>query len=165
MGLAQIACQNGLTYLGNLGLEMPLGEFKDNNLSILTSSIFSLSDMDRNKGEQILKEAENEKNNSEIDDQKRYLLNQIMLDGLCGLSIVATHRFDPCLYERLQSECDKINEQSISFADIKSILGNDKPTGTWLIPIIQTLFKHKRESKVIKKNNNQGEKNFCMVFR
>ena len=38
-------------------------EFKDNNLSILTSSIFSLSDMDRNKVEQILKEAENEKNN------------------------------------------------------------------------------------------------------
>ena len=60
-------------------------EFKDNNLSILTSSIFSLSDMDRNKVEQILKEAENEKNNSEIDDQKRYLLDQ-KIDTLKSIS-------------------------------------------------------------------------------
>ena len=60
-------------------------EFKDNNLSILTSSIFSLSDMDRNKVEQILKEAENEKNNREIDDQKRYLLNQ-KIDTLKSIS-------------------------------------------------------------------------------
>ena len=60
-------------------------EFKDNNLSILTSSIFNLSDMDRNKVEQILKEAENEKNNSETDDQKRYLLNQ-KIDTLKSIS-------------------------------------------------------------------------------
>ena len=60
-------------------------EFKDNHLSILTSSIFSLSDIDRNKVEQILKEAENEKNNSEIDDQKRYLLNQ-KIDTLKSIS-------------------------------------------------------------------------------
>ena len=60
-------------------------EFKDNNLSILTSLIFSLSDMDKNKVEQILKEAENEKNNSEIDDQKRYLLNQ-KIDTLKSIS-------------------------------------------------------------------------------
>ena len=60
-------------------------EFKDNNLSILTSSIFNLSDMDRNKVEQILKEAENEKNNGEIDDQKRYLLNQ-KIDTLKSIS-------------------------------------------------------------------------------
>jgi hypothetical protein len=41
--------------------------------------------MDRNKVEQILKEAENEKNNSEIDDQKRYLLNQ-KIDTLKSIS-------------------------------------------------------------------------------
>jgi len=35
--------------------------------------------------EQILKEAENEKNNSEIDDQKRYLLNQ-KIDTLKSIS-------------------------------------------------------------------------------
>ena len=66
-------------------IEDGIVEFKDNNLSILTSSIFSLSDMDRNKVEQILKEAENEKNNSEIDDQKRYLLNQ-KIDTLKSIS-------------------------------------------------------------------------------
>ena len=66
-------------------MEDGIVEFKDNNLSILTSSIFSLSDMDRNKVEQILKEAENEKNNSEIDDQKRYLLNQ-KIDTLKSIS-------------------------------------------------------------------------------
>ena len=71
----------------NLPIRSGVGivEFKDNNLSILTSSIFSLSDMDRNKVEQILKEAENEKNNSEIDDQKRYLLNQ-KIDTLKSIS-------------------------------------------------------------------------------
>ena len=41
--------------------------------------------MDRNKVEQILKEAENEKNNSEIDDQKRYLLDQ-KIDTLKSIS-------------------------------------------------------------------------------
>ena len=66
-------------------IEDGIVEFKDNNLSILTSSIFSLSDMDRNKVEQILKEAENEKNNSETDDQKRYLLNQ-KIDTLKSIS-------------------------------------------------------------------------------
>ena len=66
-------------------IEDGIVEFKDNNLSILTSSIFSLSDMDRNKVKQILKEAENEKNNSEIDDQKRYLLNQ-KIDTLKSIS-------------------------------------------------------------------------------
>ena len=66
-------------------IEDGIVEFKDNNLSILTSSIFNLSDMDRNKVEQILKEAENEKNNSETDDQKRYLLNQ-KIDTLKSIS-------------------------------------------------------------------------------
>ncbi len=35
-------------------------EFKDNNLSILTSSIFKISDLDRNKIDQIVKDAEKE---------------------------------------------------------------------------------------------------------
>ena len=35
-------------------------EFKDNSLSILTSSIYNMSDLDRNKIDQILKEAEKE---------------------------------------------------------------------------------------------------------
>ena len=51
-------------------------EFKDNNLSILTSSIYNMSDLDRNKIDQILKEAEKESSTDNIDDQKRYLIDE-----------------------------------------------------------------------------------------
>ena len=51
-------------------------EFKDNNLSILTSSIFKVSDLDRNKIDQIVKEAEKESSVDNIDDQKKYLIDQ-----------------------------------------------------------------------------------------
>ena len=51
-------------------------EFKDNSLSILTSSIYNMSDLDRNKIDQIVKEAEREVNGENIDDQKRYLIDQ-----------------------------------------------------------------------------------------
>ena len=51
-------------------------EFKDNNLSILTSSIYNMSDLDRNKIDQIVKEAEKESTEDNIDDQKRYLIDQ-----------------------------------------------------------------------------------------
>ena len=51
-------------------------EFKDNNLSILTSSIYNMTDLDRNKIDQILKEAEKESSVDNIDDQKKYLINQ-----------------------------------------------------------------------------------------
>ena len=51
-------------------------EFKDNNLSILTSSIYNISDLDRNKIDQIVKEAEKESSTDNIDDQKRYLIDQ-----------------------------------------------------------------------------------------
>ena len=51
-------------------------EFKDNNLSILTSSIYNMTDLDRNKIDQILKEAEKESGLDNIDDQKRYLIDQ-----------------------------------------------------------------------------------------
>ena len=51
-------------------------EFKDNSLSILTSSIYNMSDLDRNKIDQIIKEAEKEVNDENIDDQKKYLIDQ-----------------------------------------------------------------------------------------
>ena len=51
-------------------------EFKDNNLSILTSSIFKVSDLNRNKIDQIVKDAEKESGADNIDDQKRYLIDQ-----------------------------------------------------------------------------------------
>ena len=51
-------------------------EFKDNNLSILTSTIYNMSDLDKNKIDQILKEAEKDSSGDNIDDQKRYLIDQ-----------------------------------------------------------------------------------------
>ena len=51
-------------------------EFKDNNLSILTSSIYNMTDLDRNKIDAIVKEAEKESSADNIDDQKRYLIDQ-----------------------------------------------------------------------------------------
>ena len=53
-------------------------EFKDNNLSILTSSIYNMSDLDRNKIDQILKQTEKESMEDNIDDQKKYLIDQKM---------------------------------------------------------------------------------------
>ena len=57
-------------------LEDGIVEFKDNSLSILTSSIYNISDLDRNKIDQIVKDAEKESGSDNIDDQKRYLIDQ-----------------------------------------------------------------------------------------
>ena len=51
-------------------------EFKDNNLSILTSSIFNLNDLEKNKLQDLLKSAEEELNKPEINDQSKYLNEQ-----------------------------------------------------------------------------------------
>ena len=51
-------------------------EFKNNNLSILTSSIFNLSDLDKSKIQDLLKSAEKDLNKSEINDQTKYLVDQ-----------------------------------------------------------------------------------------
>ena len=51
-------------------------EFKNNNLSILTSLIFNLGEMDKSKQKELLKQAEEEANKSDINDQSRYLVDQ-----------------------------------------------------------------------------------------
>ncbi len=51
-------------------------EFKNNNLSILTSSIFNLTDLNKSKQKDLLKLAEEETNNPEINDQSKYLVDQ-----------------------------------------------------------------------------------------
>ena len=51
-------------------------EFKNNNLSILTSSIFNLKDIDKNKVQDLIKTTEEEVNKSEISDQVRFLSDQ-----------------------------------------------------------------------------------------
>ena len=50
-------------------------EFKDNSLSILTSSIFDIKDADKQFISENITEAENELNKENLDDQKRFLLN------------------------------------------------------------------------------------------
>ena len=50
-------------------------EFKDNSLSILTSSIFDIKKLDKNHISNSISEAEKELTSNEIDDQKRFLLN------------------------------------------------------------------------------------------
>ena len=57
-------------------LEDGIVEFKDNSLSILTSSIYNVSDLDKNKIEQIIKDTEKETLSDNMDDQKRYLIDQ-----------------------------------------------------------------------------------------
>ena len=60
----------------NYYIEDGIVEFKNNNLSILTSSIFNLKDLDKTKQQDLLKQAEEESNKSEISDQSKYLVHQ-----------------------------------------------------------------------------------------
>ncbi|MDC3187606.1 ATP synthase F1 subunit epsilon [Candidatus Pelagibacter sp.] len=57
-------------------IEDGIVEFKNNNLSILTSSIFNIADMDKSKQLDLLKQAEKESGKEEISDQSRYLIDQ-----------------------------------------------------------------------------------------
>ena len=60
----------------NFYVEDGILEFKNNNLSILTSSIFNIADLDKTKQQDLLKTAEEEANNLEINDQSKYLADQ-----------------------------------------------------------------------------------------
>tara|TARA_B100001093_G_C26660553_1_gene941578 strand:- start:313 stop:705 length:393 start_codon:yes stop_codon:yes gene_type:complete len=51
-------------------------EFKNNNLSVLTSSIFNLKDIDKNKIQDLIKITEEEANKAEINDQARFIADQ-----------------------------------------------------------------------------------------
>ena len=51
-------------------------EFKNNNLSILTSSIFNLNEVEKNKLQDLLKLAEEEASKSVTNDQTKYLVDQ-----------------------------------------------------------------------------------------
>jgi len=69
----------------NYYVEDGIIEFKNNNLSILTSSIFNIKDMEKHKIEELLKKAENDSNSSEITDQTKYLVDQ-KIDTLKSLN-------------------------------------------------------------------------------
>ena len=60
----------------NFYVEDGIVEFKNNNLSILTSTIFNLADIDKSKQQDLLKQAEEEANKTDINDQSKYLADQ-----------------------------------------------------------------------------------------
>ena len=60
----------------NFYVEDGIVEFKNNNLSILTSSILKLADLDKSKQQNLLKLAEEEANKPETNDQSKYLADQ-----------------------------------------------------------------------------------------
>ena len=60
----------------NYYVEDGIIEFKNNNLSILTSTIFAVADLDKSKQGDLLKKAEEEANKAEISDQSKYLADQ-----------------------------------------------------------------------------------------
>ena len=60
----------------NYYVEDGIIEFKNNNLSILTSKIFAVADLDKSKQDDLLKKAEAEARKTEISDQSKYLADQ-----------------------------------------------------------------------------------------
>ena len=61
-------------------------EFKNNNLSILTSLILDLKNIDKSKINEFIKNAESDLKSEQVDDQKKYLNDQ-KIDVLKSLSI------------------------------------------------------------------------------
>jgi F-type H+-transporting ATPase subunit epsilon len=60
----------------NFYVEDGILEFKNNNLSILTSSISSIKDLNKNKTEEMIMQAEKDLNKDNITDQEKYLVDQ-----------------------------------------------------------------------------------------
>ena len=57
-------------------IEDGIAEFKNNSLSVLTSSIFNIKNFDKNKINELLKTAEESSKSGEISDQSKYLVDQ-----------------------------------------------------------------------------------------
>jgi len=60
----------------NYYVEDGIVEFKNNNLSVLTSFILNIKDLDTAKINDLLKEAETYSSKNEITDQNKYLMDQ-----------------------------------------------------------------------------------------
>ena len=72
-GIIKIFSKSGVE---NYYVEDGIAEFKDNNLSVLTSSIFNIQDVDKTKIQDLLKLAQDESGKSDINDQSKYLVDQ-----------------------------------------------------------------------------------------
>ena len=60
----------------NYYVEDGIVEFKNNNLSVLTSTIFNVKNMEKDKISELLTQAEEHSKNNEITDQNKYLVDQ-----------------------------------------------------------------------------------------
>ena len=60
----------------NFYVEDGIVEFKDNNLSILTSNIFDIKKSDKLQISDMIKEAESDLADDKLDDQNRFLISQ-----------------------------------------------------------------------------------------
>ncbi len=72
-GIIKIFSKSGIE---NYYVEDGIVEFKNNNLSVLTSNILNIEDLDKSKHENLLKNAEEEANKTEISDQAKFLADQ-----------------------------------------------------------------------------------------
>ena len=72
-GIIKIYSKNGEE---KFYIEDGIIEFKNNNLSVLTSSIFNLKDMEKSKIQELIKIAEDETSKKELNDQAKYLIDQ-----------------------------------------------------------------------------------------
>ncbi len=57
-------------------IEDGIVEFKNNSLSVLTSSILNIKDLEKNQVQELLKAAENQLNKTEVSDQSKFLIDQ-----------------------------------------------------------------------------------------
>ena len=72
-GIIKILSKSGSE---NYYIEDGILEFKNNSLSILTSSILNLTDIDKSKQQDLISLAEKQSKVDEMNDQTRYLIDQ-----------------------------------------------------------------------------------------
>ena len=72
-GIIKVFSKNGEE---NFYVEDGIVEFKENTLSILTSSIFNIKNKDKNYIEKLITETEKELSKQDLEDQPKFLFNQ-----------------------------------------------------------------------------------------
>ena len=72
-GIIKILSKSGSE---NYYIEDGILEFKNNSLSILTSSVLNISDIDKSKQQDLISLAEKQSKVDEMNDQSRYLIDQ-----------------------------------------------------------------------------------------
>ena len=75
---------NSESQIDNFFIEDGIIEFTENRLTVLTSNISNLKNLDKSKIEQMVSNAEKELNDENINDNRKYLINQ-KLDTLKSL--------------------------------------------------------------------------------